>query len=304
MATAQTILYGDRMTELSMILDQMTCAPYNQPATKLQKAYETVLEDRVTVCDTSKGLFTVASATHADVAYQVHEGTCQCPYARAHPQERYACTHSVAVRLYTRWQQSLSPLCTPRKETLMASPTLAPPSAPFLTEELPLQPPQSPQEAQEPFDDIEDPLTPPAVLEAATAPLEPPGGTPERFGEHEALLQGFCQVLQQRLHAALYSEHKSLMDTLDASLSAVRLWVEQMTASAPGTHALLGEALGQLVEQGVLVRSDPYTATVTARSAQGFAVTFTVRKQEAVTLTQALPALLNWLATEGYTPAP
>jgi hypothetical protein len=326
------VIYGDRMTELASVLDQMNVFPYNHPPAKLQKAYEAVLEERVSAAPTA-GVYHVTTSTEAGHAYQVEGGQCMCPYGRAHRDTPYPCHHTVAARLYQRWQQAISPLWTPKETTMSTTtpgdeyhpPHFASATAIPLTGEAavraltgvpshagptlaPMQPitltsTGGPQTPQEPSDDIPDPEVPPALLKAVTGTLEPSAAIPERFGEHQALLQGFCQVLQGKIHEALYTELKDHTAALEASYQAVHAWAEKLVQANEHAQYQLSAALTQLQEHGLGLRSDPYTASVTARSPEGFGVTITLAKADASDLTSALPALLAWLAQSRYTRA-
>ena len=62
-----------------------------------------------------------------------------------------------------------------------------------------------------------------------------------------------------------------------------------------GTHS-------KLQERGVQLRHDPYQVRVQALAPQGFPVVIQVAKEDVSALIGALPALMGWLAQEGYKP--
>jgi hypothetical protein len=129
------------MTQLSMVYDQMHCAPYDKHKDGLEKAYEACLENRVRVTN-DPAVIEVQSAQKAEGWYEVRGGRCTCPYAQNHPKEEYGCYHPIAARLYLRWQQALAPLIPPHKEIPVetATPTETPPSTPPVGEQPPLRP--------------------------------------------------------------------------------------------------------------------------------------------------------------------
>lgn len=167
---------------------------------------------------------------------------------------------------------------------------IAPPSAPMLTEA------PSPAKAPEP-DDIPEPVVPPEVTQAITTPPPP---TPE-FGEHEALLSGFCQALQKRIYDCILDEHKGIMRTMDGALHAMQGVLERLGHGNEHAQYQLSDALAKLQERGVLVVQNPYKAIVHATSPQGFPVALEICKRDAVELTQAIEGLTAWLQTSGYT---
>jgi hypothetical protein len=138
---------SDKMTQLSSVYDQMHCPPYDTHKDGLEKAYEACL-DRVRPTE-DPGLWQVQSKQHAEVWYQVRGPHCTCPYSNIHPREAWGCYHTIAARLYQRWQQALAPLVpsptpkeTPMDETMLgeearAGVQMAPPQAPLIPEVLP-----------------------------------------------------------------------------------------------------------------------------------------------------------------------
>lgn len=308
MATASpsVVLYGDRMTELSVVLDQMQVPPYNVPPTKLQKAYEAVLEDRVSPREGCPNEAVVASTTHAFTVYKTNNGTCDCPYARAHPQERYACAHTVAARLFQRWRQSLAPLASSHTEN-HAMPTTTKDeklSAPAPTTKTGPPPPEP--------DDIPEHPVPPTLLAAVTAPSPvpstpatsdaPPAPVSTEWAQHEALLSGFLQYLQGKMHAWLMEEHRTLTAGMDTTMAGIRDYAQGVLQGNEHAAYQLSNALLKLQEQGLPLRHDPYVVHVQARSPQGFVVTIDVSKASVDELVTALPVLLGWLTQNQFTP--
>jgi hypothetical protein len=188
---------------------------------------------------------------------------------------------------------------------------IAPPSSPMLGT-LPI--------AEEPLlsspildpDDIDDPVVPAQVLEAVQAPpppvspsrAEPPRTDQAAFQAHEALLQGFCQHLQQRLEANVLEHHKHVMASLQSICDTVRKWGETALQANEHSQYQLSDALLKVGEQGLALRHDPYTVRVEAVSQEGFPVMIQVAKPDVAQLTTALPALLAWLQAEGFSPVP
>ena len=142
-------------------------------------------------------------------------------------------------------------------------------------------------------DDIPDPEVPPTVVKA----VQPP--TPE-FGQHEAMLQGFCQHLLRRLDAEMIGNGKELMRTLDAMGMAMKGWIETQLAANEHSQYQMSDALVQLQDRGLVVIQNPYQATIQVRSPQGYPVTVQLAKREAGELLDALGVLLPWLQGQGY----
>jgi hypothetical protein len=308
-ATPATVLYGEHLTELAAVLDQMTVAPYNQPPEKLQKADAAAREGRVTP-GLNVGVYHVTSGSDATRYYIVEAGQCLCPYGRAHRDTPYACYHSVAARLYQRWQQAITPILA-SKETPMATPKPGSALAPMMTT-APGAPAETPHVPQDAPDDIPEPQVPPALLEAVTAPPEPSATPLARFPENDALLLGFCQALQQKLHTFLMDELKEMSSAIESSCAGMQQWVEKTLHSNEHAQYQLSDVLATMQEKGVTLRSNPYTAVVSACSPAsanadgtphpGFPVRLTIAKQDATDLTAGVTGLLEWLAQSGYTP--
>ena len=173
--------------------------------------------------------------------------------------------------------------------------------------DLSITPPSSPmlmaRQAPEP-DDIPEPAVPAAVLAEVNTP-HASSSLPEGFGAHEALLQGFCQHLQDRLHTFMLEEHKGIMQTLDATLVALRKWVETVGQQNEHSAYQLSDALFKLQEQGILLMENPYKVTIEAVTPEGYPVKIDVVKRTTEELIMAMPALSGWLAAQGYTmPSP
>ena len=145
-------------------------------------------------------------------------------------------------------------------------------------------------------DDIVDPPVPPPLMAALTADASPA----DRFGEHEALLHGFCQVLQRRVEAGLFEYHKGVFETMEALCTVVRKWGEATLHQEERTVSQVSAAITQLQQQGLLVVHNPYQATISVISVQGYPLTITVAKRDAGDLIEALTNLLPWLHSQGY----
>lgn len=172
----------------------------------------------------------------------------------------------------------------------MAPTFTGPPSAPLLT---------APEAQTEP-DDIADPAVPAAVLESAETP--PAAPLPDHFGTHEALLQGFCQHLQHRLHAFMGDEHTAIMKTLDATLVAMKRWVETVCQQNEHAQYTLGDALTKLQSEGLAVIQPPYQARLQVETAAGYPMELTLTKSTAAALIEELGRLEPWLQSNGYKP--
>lgn len=187
----------------------------------------------------------------------------------------------------------------------MASPKVAPPSAPLMTD-----PPPSPLD---PPDDIIDPVVPPATV-AALTPVPPPPEVPDTLRPFEPLMQGFLQVVLRDLQnkmgdyhsdlksrlGAMDGEHLRLCATLE---TIVKLAQQAVTAAGErNEHAAyqLSDALLKLQEHGVKLRGEPYTVQVESTTPEGYRVTFTAHKEDPGTLLDAVQALVAWLAQQGY----
>lgn len=188
----------------------------------------------------------------------------------------------------------------------MAPDMIAPPSAPMLA-----QMPTPGLQTTEP-DDIPDPPVPASARDAVQAPANPVGvpNAPQApqmpsdtFNAHEALLQGFCQHLQNRLTQFLVEESKGLLRAFESTTLTLRECLERV--AQPNEHAQyqLSDALLKLQEHGIALKGDPYRASLEALTPQGFPVTITVAKQQAGELVEALPALVGWMVEQGYKPA-
>jgi hypothetical protein len=130
------------------------------------------------------------------------------------------------------------------------------------------------------------------------------------------LLQGFLGLVQGRLKAWIEEEHKALQSVrgvcdlehqrLCQALEAVTKLAQQAVTTSQQTneHAWysLGDSLVKLQERGVQLRHDPYQVRVQALAPQGFPVVIQVAKEDVSALIGALPALMGWLAQEGYKP--
>ena len=147
------------------------------------------------------------------------------------------------------------------------------------------------------LDDIADPPIPSTVVAALAAEMSPA----DRFGEHEALLHGFCQVLQRRVEAGLFEYHKGIFETVDALCTVVRKWGETTLHQEGQTASQVSTAFAQLQQHGLTVVQNPYQATIQVVSVQGYPLALTVAKRDAGDLIEALTNLLPWLHSQGYT---
>ena len=166
---------------------------------------------------------------------------------------------------------------------------LAPPSAPMLTSASKPEP-----------DDVIDPSVPVGTLE----PLPPakPATLPDGFGAHEALLQGFCQHLQSRLHQWLMDEHRQLTQGMDVTMSGIRDYAQKVLQCNEHAEYQLASALAKLQEEGLPLLSPPYQAVLRAQTPAGYAITLTLTKSTSGALVEELGRLEGWMQAHGYVP--
>lgn len=186
------------------------------------------------------------------------------------------------IKLTTLTRPNLQEMTMPKGKE-----TVAPPSAPMLTAEPKPEP-----------DDIPEPTVPPAAIE----PLPPatPATLPENFGAHEALLQGFCQHLQTRLHRWMMDEHHQLTQGMDITMSGIRDYALKVLQCNEHAEYQLAHALETLQVQGLPLLNPPYQAVLQARTPAGYAITLTLTKSTAATLVEELGRLEGWLQAQGY----
>lgn len=147
-------------------------------------------------------------------------------------------------------------------------------------------------------DDIPDVSVPETLTAALAEPA--PSTLPDKYGEHEALLQGFCQHLQAIMHKWMLEEHHTLATGMDATLAGVRDWAKLVFQGNEHAQYSLADALLKIQEGGIALRHDPYNATVQAVSPAGYPVTLHLAKPDAAALVEALPAVVGWLQANGY----
>ena len=148
------------------------------------------------------------------------------------------------------------------------------------------------------IDDILEPPVPPAVLEPLPeAPIAQASKESCTFNDHEALLLGFSQALQKRLMEDVFAQANGMLKVLDAVYAKITGTVEQLTASHRATQAdLVG-----VLQQGLLVRKEPFMARIQGISPAGFVLTLEVVKEDAQALVTAVEAMMGWLEGQGYT---
>jgi exodeoxyribonuclease-5 len=213
---------------------------------------------------------------------------------------RYGRAVELAQWTYTAITRAKETLCLltnhhflPKEDATMA-PTkqekLAPPSTPMLG----MTPtPTVPDVA----DDIADPKVPATLTDA----LRQEPALPDKFGEHEALLQGFCQHFQRRFDAALAQSGKDAMRCLEDMHGYIKRQLEMDQEKIRHAETALDQLLTKIAAGGIALRHDPYEASIQAMSPQGFRVTVAIKKGDPEDLIDKLPALIGWLAESGYT---
>lgn len=186
------------------------------------------------------------------------------------------------------------------EEKVMA-PKIAPPSSPMLGNSV-----------QDASDDIADPAIPPPLEAALTtmeaslkdkATPEMPPPLPAHFGEHEALLQGFCQHLLHRLETQGQEYYRAGSKAIDQVWHTTKEFVESLRGQ--NEHALyqFSDTLLKMQEQGISLRHDPYTAELRLLSPNGFSVLIRIAKPSQQDLLAELKELTDWCANVGCKPA-
>jgi exodeoxyribonuclease-5 len=180
-----------------------------------------------------------------------------------------------------------------QEASTMAAPTKAtPPSAPLLNN----TPLKTAQDA--PQDDIADPALPVGLadkLTPATA-IAPPVATPDKFGEHEALLQGFAQHIRNIIMAEFRTYAQDASKSIDEMYTYTKKALDGDLEKVRRSESVLDK-----MAQGLQVRHDPYEASIQAMSPEGFVVTVGIKKSDPEALVENLPSLVAWLAESGYT---
>ena len=126
--------------------------------------------------------------------------------------------------------------------------------------------------------------------------------TSTQFGEHEALLQGFCQHLLRKFDEGVQALHKELTKPVDEIYGFVHQQLQIQREKAQHAETYLDTLTTKAVDQGLQLRHDPYTVTVQTLSPQGFAITLGLAKQNKGELVEELGAMVQWLAHNGYKP--
>ena len=156
---------------------------------------------------------------------------------------------------------------------------------------------------EKPLDDIPDPPVPHTVAQALHEQKTLRESLPEHFGEHEALLQGFCQHLQTRLTQFLLEEHTGVLKNLDVLAHAMRTWGETVSQQNEHAQYSLSDSLMKLQEHGLVLVDSPYQARLQVRTPGGYPLTLTVTRATSGALIEELGRLEPWLQTHGYAPA-
>jgi exodeoxyribonuclease-5 len=184
---------------------------------------------------------------------------------------------------------------------VMPAKPVSPPSAPMMTTE-----PDDQQSLLAPapaLEDIPDPAVPASVQAAVTPPT-----LPDKFGEHEALLQGFAQHLLHRIEQGLNHEFgyyaKDAGKAVDDMAAYFRQQVEIDKDKLRHAETLLDMLISKAIQEGLRVRHDPYQASVQAISPQGFPVTITVTKPSDGELLTDLREFVMWLHESGFAAMP
>jgi len=147
----------------------------------------------------------------------------------------------------------------------------------------------------------QDPRDCPVCTAAPTAQPPAPAPLPPLVLQHEALLQGFCTALQERLSHWILDHHKNMERVLDVTYAACKSRLESVAAQNDHASYQMSDALLKLHDGGLAVLSNPYEASIEAVSPQGYPVMLKIVKKDASELTQAVIGVTAWLQTAGYT---
>jgi hypothetical protein len=173
--------------------------------------------------------------------------------------------------------------------------TITPPSAPMMNSGTPDMTVTS---ARPEPDDIPESAVPPALQAVLTPPA------PEMFGEHEALLRGFCQHLQGRLEQHLRPYIKDAFTCIEDMHAYLKHQLEIEKEKIRHAETALDKLVTKVVTDGVQVRHDPYQLVVQAVSPEGYGITIQIAKTDAGALLAELPQVLGWLTSNHYTRVP
>jgi len=184
------------------------------------------------------------------------------------------------------------------KEMTMPLEMLAPPSAPMMTGAPRPEP-----------DDIIDPEVPPGTLDTPIAeqpphsPVEARATTPRPDTLPDGVMplaNGLCAYIRDKMHTFMMDEHKGLMQTLDATLVAMRKWVEIVGQQNEHAQYSLADALTKLQADGLTVIHPPYQAVLHVQTPAGYALALTITKSSSSALVEELGRLEGWLQGHGY----
>lgn len=144
-------------------------------------------------------------------------------------------------------------------------------------------------------DDIADVQVPAAVM-ASIAPAPP-----SPMQEQGSLIDATMRLLEGKITAWVDAQGTATMKTLERVYAQMAACLDKIAVANDHAQYQLANALDRVCETGVQLTGTPYTATVQARSPQGFPLTLTLQKRSADELVQALEGLQTWLQTQGYT---
>jgi len=146
----------------------------------------------------------------------------------------------------------------------------------------------------------QDPRDCPVCTAAPTAQPPAPAPLPPLVLQHEALLQGFCTALQERLSHWILDHHKNMERVLDVTYAACKSRLEAIGTQNEHANYQMSDALLKLHEGGLQITHNPYEATIEAVSPQGFPVQLHLVKKDAGGLIEAVQGVTAWLASAGY----
>lgn len=117
----------------------------------------------------------------------------------------------------------------------------------------------------------------------------------------ETLVDATTRLLEGKITDLLAATGTATMKALERVYDHMAACLDKIAVANDHAQYQLANALDRLSAAGVKVHGPPYTATVQARTPQGFPVTLTLHKGSAEDLVQALEGLSTWLQTQSYT---
>ena len=156
--------------------------------------------------------------------------------------------------------------------------------------------------------DIPDPVVPPGTIDVppvatsnttSSAASVPPSTVPPVPDTLLPLAHGFCQFVQAKLEGQLKDAGIKMSRDVETVVNEMATFSKGVLAANEHAHYSFADALAKITAKPDL----PYTATVTATSADGFGLTLTIQKPDSGELVEEIGRLLPWLKGQGFTAA-